>query len=104
MEINDNDKSKLRNLHYDSLIEKCIKKSYLDVVSNPNGFVRGITPELSKDILLIKSGELPKTLDKTTLNRIKYICEYSINKTKNKVIPNEYQSAYAAVQELLKGS
>jgi len=110
-------KDELNKLHYDLLIEKSIKKTYLDVISNPTGFVRGITTELSDDIRMIKSGKLPNNPNKENVNRIKYICDYSLSKMsdrrkKRDSDPNsyikdhftEYQDALKWVESHLKGS
>ena len=107
----------LNELVYDSLIEKSIKKTRLELIYNPTRFVRGITTELSNDIRMIKNGAIPKTTDKETLNRLKYICELSLSKMSDRrkkldSDPNsyikdhftEYQDALKAVQSLLKVS
>jgi len=110
-------KDELNKLRYDLLIEKSIKKSYLNVIINPTGFVRGITTELSNDIRTIKSCELPNKPNIEKVNRIKYICDYSLSKMsdrrkKRDSNPNsfsidnftEYQDALKWAESHLKDS
>ncbi|AKA33844.1 hypothetical protein [Flagellimonas lutaonensis] len=74
------DTKEFDRLQYDSFIERAIKKSVLDIISNRYGFVRNIPKELADDLYAIKSGNLPKKPTKETVNRIKYICELSLSK------------------------
>lgn len=106
MELNENEINKLKEIKYNSILDKCIDKRYSDISINPTGFIRGITPELKNDMEIIKGGKYPLKPKKETLERIVYICEYSLNKAnkkRNLMLANEYQNAYEWAQERLKG-
>lgn len=105
MEISQEDKEKMNEIKYNAMLDKCIDKSYADIIFNPTGFVRGITTELKNDMVIIKGQNYPIKPKKETLERLKYICEYTLPKIKKKQnlrVVNEYQSAYVWVQERLK--
>jgi len=73
-------KDEIKKMKYDLLIDRTIKKSYPDVLSNPTGFVRGIDTELLNDIRMIKSGKLPAKPNNELVDRIKYVSELSLSK------------------------
>lgn len=74
------DFGQLEKEKYNSLIEKSIKKKYIDFIPSSTKFIKSMPKELSSDLKLIKSDDLPKTLEKERLLRIKYICEHSLLK------------------------
>ena len=59
MEISQEDKEKMNEIKYNSMLDKCIDKSYADIMFNPTGFVRGITTELKNDMVIIKGENYP---------------------------------------------
>ncbi|MFT7901304.1 hypothetical protein VBY74_15125 [Tenacibaculum ascidiaceicola] len=72
--------NELKNLHYDTLLEKCLKKDKEHILKNKYGFVRGIPTQLAEDIYAIRLEKIPENADNKMLERIKYICEYSLGK------------------------
>jgi hypothetical protein len=80
MNLSSEDKNKLKIAFYDGLIEKCLKKKKVDILTNKYGFVRGIPKQLAEDIYSIRLEKIPENADKMMLERIKYICEYSLSK------------------------
>lgn len=77
--MNENERKNFRDEFYKLCITKSLKKSYIDILRNPTGFVRGIPPQLANDIRIIKSEKIPSNLNKEEYYRLKEICELSVN-------------------------
>lgn len=105
------DTNELEKLIYNSFIEKAIKKTKTEIMSNRYGFLRGIPKQLADDIYAIRLEYLNRYTKQEDLERIKYISEYSLSKipksTQGKYNENYdkftlYQNAYELAQERLK--
>ncbi|WP_299112036.1 hypothetical protein [uncultured Winogradskyella sp.] len=107
--------NELKNLQYDILLEKCLKKEKGHILKNKYGFIRGIPAQLAEDMYAIRIEKIPENADKDMLERIKYICKYSLSKmpksrkAKQNNIEyfiydkfNQYQNALEIVEKRLK--
>lgn len=70
----------LKEIQYLSFLDRCFKKNKIQILSNPYGFVRGISRELADDMLVLTLEKVKEVTDIQTLKRLKFICEYFINK------------------------
>ncbi|MGG7036535.1 MAG: hypothetical protein ACI7YS_15265 [Flavobacterium sp.] len=104
-------RDELEKLMYDSFIEKAIKKTKTEIMSNRYGFLRGIPKLLADDIYAIRFEYLNGYTKQEDLERIKYISGYSLSKMpKSRQVKNNevydkftlYQNAFALAQERLK--
>lgn len=80
MSLSNEEINELKNLHYDILLEKCLKKEKGHIMKNKYGFVRGIPMQLAEDMYAIRFEKIPENSDRNMLERIKYICEFSLGK------------------------
>ena len=74
----------LKELHYINFLDKCLKKTKVQIISNRYGFVRGIPRELADDMFILAMNKIENVSDKETLNRLKFICEYFISQKSNR--------------------
>ena len=115
MNLSSEDRKKIKIVFYDGLVEKCLKKNKIDILTNKYGFVRGIPKQLAEDIYAIRFEKIPENADKKMLKRIKYICECSLSKMpKSRKVKQEkvrqfvydkftqYQDALELVEKRLK--
>lgn len=67
-----------RKLQYENFLEKCLKKTKLQIIANRYGFVRGVPIGLADDMFILAIDKIDKTLDRKTLERLKTMCEFFI--------------------------
>ncbi|PKQ62175.1 hypothetical protein BZG01_17810 [Labilibaculum manganireducens] len=89
------EKEKFEILMYQSYLNKCLKKSKVDIMVNPTGFVRGIPKQLAEDMNTLALDMIEEISDKEKLGRLKYICEYFLSqKTKRRVAQDNNPNVY----------
>lgn len=87
--MTDKEKEEFKNALYHNYLDKCLKKTKLNIIANPSGFVRGIPQQLASDMYILAMDNIEKISDKETLKRLKHICEYFLSKRSSLRIAKE---------------
>lgn len=100
-------REKYEKMMYDHFLHKCLKKTKIDIIRNPSGFVRGIPIELAKDMKVLAMNKIDITLGKERLERLLYICNYMVeNKIRRASVVYDkftvYEEQAGQISKLLK--